>query len=148
MPLPTEPAELLDIGRRVHEKIEFPTIPSAAAHFGVPDSRIFVVLRQYRDSAGIVTEGQRRAIAGNAKRLKARHAKPAKPKANGNGAGTLPAAIAASLVHAKPRLPPAGLARLSAADKARIAELEDQLDHATEEIEAMRKILMVVARAL
>lgn len=137
MALPTDHEGRMEIARKVHYK-ELPTVKGAAMTFGVPEAAIYVILKEWREANGIETEGQKRAKASNAKRVKSRAKnRAAKPNGKANG-------------HAKPtpRQRAVALVPVNNEAKERIQHLEDQLTHSMEEVHTLQKLLMTVGRTL
>jgi hypothetical protein len=66
--IPTDPAARLALGKRIHDKTEWPSVRAAAEALGTYEGAVYTVQREYRNSAGIVAEAAERAREGAHKR--------------------------------------------------------------------------------
>lgn len=137
-----DPAQRLDLGRRLHERQEWPSIQDAAEQLGVHVSTLYAMQREYREASGIetiamsggrkpLTEAQRKARDAARHAQKRTEARAAKLNGNGNGSHLVV-------------VPPEDSAVL----RARIRELEHELAETLEEMQVLQKVLMVVGRTL
>lgn len=155
---PLDAAERLALGKKLHEK-HWPTMATAAAALGIPAHHLYVIQKDYRDSAGIITskmlgaargratrkiketrdkEGEHRAEIKRRSYEKRKAEKLAEQSAGSNGQLVrLPAAQDVAQYQN----------RIIELERGR-ADLEDQLSHALEECQTLQKLLMVVGRTL
>lgn len=154
-------AERLQIGKRIHEE-EWQSRDDAAAAIGIHRSTTYALLKAYRDSIGFLSPNQVAAQANNAKRIATRMANRAKrekaearkaakaAKANGHTNGTNGHAAPALVTRTELATIPdrAKDAHQIAELKERLADAQDQLAHAMDEVHTLQKILMVVGKTL
>lgn len=161
--IPTDEAERLALGKKLHEK-EWGTIAQAANALGMREHQLYPIQKEYRDSVGIVTPAMLNATRPRAPRVEAKDeaqarrnevkrrsylkrkaekeaAKLAANAARHNGGNgqlvRIPAAQNVELYQNR-------IAELETAK----ASLEDQLAHALDECHTLQKLLMVVGRTL
>ena len=130
MALPTDPDERLALGRQLHERGPNLTVPQAAQQLGLREHDAYPVMKEYRDSVGIVTPSQIRIAKLRAEGRGPERAAANKKKANGGS-------------HAPRQLPQADDPSV-----ARIRDLEGQLAAALDEVDVLQKLLMIVGRSL
>lgn len=154
--LPTDAAERLALGKKLHEK-HWPSINDAAAALGVKPFRLYPIQKEYRDSAGIVTahmlngaqsrppaktmdkEGERRAEI-KRRSYEKRKAEKLAEKLNGASNGQLVRVPAGQDVAQFQN-------RIVQLERDN-AELAAELAHAMDENQTLQKLLMVVGRTL
>lgn len=157
-PLPTDPAERLALGKKLHEK-HWPTNKDAAAALGIREHNLYVVLKEFRDSENIVTPNmtsssrrRTRAIGNLPDDQMREHRNAIKRRSAEKRKAEKEAARSNSTNGHLVRLP---LAPDVAQFQNRIIELErhnselqSDLAHTLEEMQTLQKLLMTVGRTL
>lgn len=146
MALPTDPDQRLALGKRLHERPSNITVSQAAEQMGLREHHCYPLMKEYRDSVGIVTPAQVRIAALRAEGRGPEQSGRRRTKANGgNGhAPTRQLVKTPTVADYNVKMADVRIAELEAEN----AELREQLRHAMEEIGIHQKILMEVGRAL